>query len=195
MYFGLEKEYRQAKLKASANLGSRVLPSNLEVALELDALAEETEGCARTKRLTQMRQEASEIMKPLKACHPVLIGSVWRGTIRSASDIDIEVFSDVPEKVAEVLKNEGFKIQKTEHMTTTEHGEAVTSCHIYGESSSKTPFEVIVRPSEEVGKKRKCDTFGDEIKGLTSRQLELLLKTNPTQQFLPVKHHSKSFSQ
>ena len=46
-------------------------------------------------------------------------------------------------------------------------------------------FEIVARSSEEAGKKRKCEVFGDEMKGLKVQELEKVLKTNPTQQFLP----------
>jgi len=39
-----KKEYKQAKMKAAKNCGVRIMPTNLEVALELDEIAEETEG-------------------------------------------------------------------------------------------------------------------------------------------------------
>jgi predicted nucleotidyltransferase len=185
LYFGSEKEYKQAKLKAAANLGVHVLPSNLEIALELDRVSQETEGSARTERLIKMRTEALRIMKVLAPYCPILIGSVWRGTIRRGSDIDVEAYYDEPDEVVAVLKAEGLKIQKTERMTTTEHGKTVTSLHIHGESESKNPVEIVVRTREEAGRKRKCDTFGDEIKGLTAQQLEKVLKVNPPQQFLP----------
>jgi predicted nucleotidyltransferase len=185
LYFGSEKEYKQAKLKAAANLGVHVLPSNLEIALELDSVSQETEGSARTERLIKMRTEALKIMKALALYCPILIGSVWRGTIRRGSDIDVEAYYDEPDEVVAVLKAEGLKIQKTERMTTTEHGKTVTSLHIHGESEGKNPFEIVVRTREEAGRKRKCDTFGDEIKGLTAQQLEKVLKVNPPQQFLP----------
>ena len=79
LYFGAEKEYKQAKEKAAQTLGTHFLPSNLEVALELDKIAEENEGENRKERLIQMRKEALKIMKLLDAYCPVLIGSVWRG--------------------------------------------------------------------------------------------------------------------
>ena len=44
LYFGAEKEYKQAKLKAARTFGVHFLPSNLQVALELDKIAEENEG-------------------------------------------------------------------------------------------------------------------------------------------------------
>src|SRR5208283_2246218 len=96
LYFGAEKEYKQAKEKAAKTLGAHFLPSNLEVALELDKIAEENEGAKRKERLIQMRNEALKIMKLLDAYCPVLIGSVWRGTIRQESDIDIAVYTDEP---------------------------------------------------------------------------------------------------
>ena len=80
LYFGEEKEYKQAKTKAAQTLGTHFLPSNLEVALELDKIAEEHEGAKRRERLIEMRKEALKIMRLLSAYCPVLIGSVWRGT-------------------------------------------------------------------------------------------------------------------
>ncbi|MGD8507086.1 MAG: hypothetical protein PVF15_10545, partial [Candidatus Bathyarchaeota archaeon] len=44
LYTAQEKEYKQAKKRAAENLGARALPSNSEVARELDAIAEEREG-------------------------------------------------------------------------------------------------------------------------------------------------------
>jgi predicted nucleotidyltransferase len=97
LYFGAEKEYKQAKEKAAETLGTHFLPSNLEVALELDKIAEENEGSKRKERLIEMRKEALKIMKLLDRYCPVLIGSVWRGTIKHGSDIDIAVYTDDPE--------------------------------------------------------------------------------------------------
>jgi predicted nucleotidyltransferase len=185
LYFGLEKEYRQAKLKAAENLRVHVLPSNLEVALELDKLAEETEGPARTQRLIKMRSDALALMKTFKDCCPVLIGSVWRGTIRRGSDIDIELFSDQPQQIAAQAAAEGLKIFKTQTMTVNEHGVTSASFHVYALISPDQIAEITVRSTEEAGKKRKCDTFGDEIKGLKIEQLEKVLKENPAQRFLP----------
>lgn len=184
LYFGLEKEYRQAKLKASKNLGIRVLPSNLEVALEMDRIAGETEGPARTERLVLMRSEAWEIMKVLKQYNPVLIGSVWRGNIKRGSDIDIEVYYDDPEKITAIIRD-CLKIFRTERVTTNEHGKTKASFHIHAMTPTNQVAEITVRNSEEADQKKTCDTFGDKIKGLHVQELERLLKQNPTQRFLP----------
>jgi predicted nucleotidyltransferase len=186
LYFGAEKEYKQAKLKAAKTFGVHFLPTNLEVALELDKIAEENEGPTRKERLTQMRKEALKLMKNLKKYCPILIGSVWRGTIRPGSDIDIAVYHDVPDEILNILKKNGAKISKTEWMTTTKRGKPEASFHIYVETSSKQTAELVVRSSEEAKHRRKCEIFGDIIKGLNIQELERLLKENPAQKFIPV---------
>jgi predicted nucleotidyltransferase len=186
LYFGAEKEYKQAKLKAAKTLGVHFLPTNLEVALELDKIAEAHEGPARKERLIQMRKEALKIMKPLKECSPLLIGSVWRGTIRQGSDIDIALYHDVPNEILSLLKKNNFRISKTEWTTITKRGKPEASFHIYVETSGKQRAEIVVRSSEEASRKRKCEIFGDELKGLNIQELERLLKENPAQKFIPL---------
>jgi predicted nucleotidyltransferase len=185
LYFGAEKEYKQAKLKAAKTLGTHFLPTNLEVALELDKIAEAYEGPARKEKLIQMRKEALEIMETLKKYSPRLVGSVWRGTIRQGSDIDIAVYHDVSDEIAHVLGVSGVKIVKTEWTAVTKKGKTEDAFHIYGETSSKHKAEVVVRSPDEVGCRRKCEVFGDELKGLNIQELKLVLKENPAKKFIP----------
>ncbi len=186
LYFGAEKEYKQAKDKAAQTFGVHFLPSNVEVALELDKIAEENEGAKRNHRLIQMREEALAIMQLLSRYCPVLIGSVWRGTIKQGSDIDIAVYSDNPEKIVNTLRVGGVKILKTCWTTVNKQGITLESFHIYAETQAKHGLEIVARSREEAGKKRKCETFGDELKGLNSKELKKILETNPTQQFIPL---------
>jgi len=134
LYFGAEKEYKQAKVRAAKTLGVHFLPTNLEVAVEVDKIAEALEGSARKERLIQMRKEALKIMKLLSAFNPVLIGSVWRGTIHQGSDIDITLYHDATDEVLDVLKNSGVKISKSEWTTVTKKGEPESAIHIYIET-------------------------------------------------------------
>ena len=186
LYFGAEKEYKQAKLKAARTFGAHFLPSNLQVGLELDKIAEENEGSVRKVRLIQMREEALKTMKILGAYGPLLIGSVWRGTIRRGSDIDIALYHDLPDEIVNLLKANGFKIYKTEWTTVTKRGKPEASFHIYLPILSEQKIEIVVRSREEANRKRKCEIFGDEIKGLNVQELEKLLEENPAQQFIPV---------
>jgi len=185
LYFGAEKEYKQAKLKAAQTLGAHFLPSNLEVALELDKIAEDHEGAKRKERLIEMRKEALKIMQLLNDYCPVLIGSVWRGTIKQGSDIDIAVYTDTPQEIVDTLKVEGIRVLKTSWTTVNKQGTTLPSFHIYAETEGKHGLEIVVRSQEEAGKKRKCETFGDQIKGLNIKELQKILENNPTQQFLP----------
>jgi len=58
LYNGLEKEYKQAKMKAAKTFGLHYMPTNIEVVMELDRIADEIEGPARQERLVTMRREA-----------------------------------------------------------------------------------------------------------------------------------------
>lgn len=185
LYFGFEKEYKQAKLKAAKTLGVHFLPSNLEVAVELDKIADENEDLARQKRLIQMRKEALELMKILKAYNPILIGSVWRGTTHHESDIDIAVYHDEPNGVLKTLEQSNLKILQAEWATVTKRGRKKTSFHIHLESSTKEKAEIIVRSPEESLRKEKCEIYGDEITGLRIKELEKMLNENPSQRFTP----------
>jgi predicted nucleotidyltransferase len=186
LYSGVEKEYKQAKLKAAKTFGVHFLPTNLEVVLEFDKIAEENEGPARIERLVKMRVEALELLRFLKAYNPRLVGSVWRGVIHRESDIDVTVYCDESEAILEALKQNNLKILRTEWSAVTKKGQKRTSFHIYFESPSKEKVEITVRSPDEVDFKDKCEIYGDEITGLRLRELEKLLGENPAQRFVPV---------
>ncbi len=184
LYMGLEKEYMQAKLRAAETLGVHLLPTNLEIALELDRIAEENEGPLRRERLIRMRREALELMRILKNFNPTLVGSVWRGTITRHSDIDITVYSDDPKEVLELLKPH-FRILKTERTAVMKNGRSIISFHILLELTSGDKAEITVRGTEEMDVQERCEIYGDEIVGLKTCELEHLLKTDPTRRFVP----------
>jgi len=184
LYSGTEKEYRQAKLKAAKNLRLNLLPTNLEIAKALDKIAEANEGATRKKRLIQMRKKALRIMKILETYSPLLVGSVWRGTIRQGSDIDIILYHDVPSAILELLKKNGVKIFGSEWISVNKKGKTELSFHIYI-ISEKQRVELVVRSSEEKRRKKKCEIFGDEIKGLNFKELKRLLEECPVQKFIP----------
>jgi len=185
LYFGVEKEYKQAKLKAAKIFGTNFLPTNLEVAIEFDTIADENEGPSRQERLIKMRKEALKLMKILKAYNPLLIGSVWRGTVHYESDIDIVVHHNELEKILKILEQNNIKITQTERVTVTKKGERKSSFHIYVELSTKEKAEIKITNPEETCKVEKCKTYGDEIVGLHIKELEKVLKENPTKRFLP----------
>lgn len=185
LYFGVEKEFKQAKLKAAKTLGASFLPSNLEVALQLDRIAEDNEGENRRKRLVSMRKEALKLMKILRKFEPILIGSVWRGTVRQGSDIDISLYHDVSSEIISLLEKTGYCPKETVRVAETKKGKRESSLHIYVEIPDKQSVELVVRSLEEKSQNRKCEIFGDEIRGLKIQELERLLEQNPEQRFIP----------
>ncbi len=170
----------------------RVLPSNLEIVEELDKIAEEKEGPARSELLLRMRKEALQIMKTLEDFNPRLVGSVWRGTAHQDSDIDIFAFSQDPKSVLGQLQKFGCQVTRSEWRSVTKRGKKEGSFHIHLVLSSGDEAEVIVRDSEKLGRLEICEIYGDAIIGLSLPQLLKVLKESPLQRFLPAKkkHHA-----
>jgi len=185
LHSGTEKEYKQAKLKAAQMFQSKFLPTNFEIAMEFDRLAEENEGQARQTRLIQMRREALRLMQILRAYKTLLMGSVWRGTIHHESDIDITVYHDEPNEVLNSLKQNSIKIVHTELAMVTKKGKRKGAFHIYVKLPAEERAEIKIVPNSEGYEKEKCEIYGDEITGISRQKLEKMLKENPTQRFLP----------
>ncbi len=185
LYTRQEKEYRQAKLRAAENLGLHVLPSNAEVAAELDIMAEEREGAERQERLVQKRREAFRIMQALEGFGPVLVGSVWRGTARLGSDIDIIVYAKSPQQPQSILQKSNYLITKVEEQRVTKRGREEGSFHIHVKLPSSDEAEILVRSPEEVDRVVMCEIYGDVVTGLTLKQLWRILEESPMEKFLP----------
>ncbi|MCW4051487.1 MAG: nucleotidyltransferase domain-containing protein [Candidatus Bathyarchaeota archaeon] len=178
------KEYKDAKEVAALSLGTTSLPSNYEVAVELDRLTEEQEGSDRHTRLVEMRNIALKVMEDLKDLTPVLIGSVWRGTTRIGSDIDIIVYHPDSVKVAKRLGN--YHLVEAEKTEFVVNGVPKVSTHIKM-LIDDYPVEVVVRPPEdrEYYRDERCETYGDIKKGITLPELEKLMRTDPLRRFIP----------
>jgi predicted nucleotidyltransferase len=185
LYTQQEKEYMQAKRKAAATLRTRILPSNKEIAQELDRLADETEGEMRKQRLIQMRKDALAIMVLLGECHPRLVGSVWRGTASKNSDIDVETFSTEPQTTLEKLKDAGIKVQSADWKAVTKGKKIENALHIYITLPSSNQAEVIVRDPDKMTETERDEIYGDTVKGLNMHQLRRVLTQNPTRKFTP----------
>ncbi len=84
-----------------------------------------------------------------------------------------------------MLRSKGFEVLKTELVTVNKKGSNLSSTHVYITTETDQITEITIRGMDEVGKKRTCDTFGDQIKGLNIQELERVLKENPAQRFLP----------
>jgi predicted nucleotidyltransferase len=186
LYLGIEKEYKQAKIKAAKTFGTRTLPSNIEIALELDRISEEREGDEREKNLIKMRREALKIMKVLYGFNPILIGSVWRGNINHNSDIDILVYHDDPLKIGDIIENQGIRIFQSKRVSVTKKGINKSAYHIYLKNSYNQIIEIAISNTDQQFITKKCEIFGDKITGLNSKDLEKILEVSPAQKFIPI---------
>lgn len=186
LYTAQEKEYKQAKKRAAETLGARVLPSNLEVAKELDKIAEDREGTQRKELLLRMRREAKEVMDALKEFNPHLVGSVWRGTARQNSDIDIYTFSQDHQQVVDQLHSNNYEIKSSEWRSVTKDGKKDESFHVHALLPSGDEVEIVVRSADCLGQAERCEIYRDTKTGLSLNQLTKILEENPLQKFVPL---------
>lgn len=184
LYNRTVKEYKDAKEMAASSLGTRALPSNYEVAVELDRLVEEREGSERLSMLIEMREIALDVMRRLEDYDPVLIGSVWRGTPRKGSDIDIVVYNESPDTIKEKLGE--YQHTASERKEFNIEGLPRTSTHLAYTIKNQS-LEVVVRPprDKEAYRDERCETYGDIKRGLRLPELERLLQTDPLRRFIP----------
>ncbi len=185
LYTSQEKEYKQAKKRATETLGARILPSNFEVAEELDRIADEREGSKKRELLKRMRKEAKQIMTALKEFSPRLVGSVWRGTARKNSDIDIYAFSQDANQVTDLLQKNHYNTKDSEWRSVTKNGNKQSSLHIHLVLESGDAAEIVVRSPDCIGQQERCETYGDQKTGLNLIQLTKVLEENPLQKFVP----------
>jgi len=178
LYSGAAEEYIQAKEMAAASLGVQGVPSNYEVAVELDHLADETEGGERQRRLTEMRKTALGVMRRLVSFSPRLIGSVWRGTARRGSDIDVVALARSPSDVENALREYKIKMKGEVNFKGGVH-----AYHFKLEVGGDE-VEVVVRNPASYTEDR-CDIYGDVKRGITLPELERLLRVDPLRKFVP----------
>jgi predicted nucleotidyltransferase len=184
LYTGVTEEYIQAKNQAAKSLGISIMPSNYEVAIELDILADELEGKDRTLLIVKMRLLALEMMKVLNQMNPRLKGSVWRGTTNKNSDIDIEVISNNPNEVRDLLEHSGYKVTKMTENVAVDGKRTSRSTHILIEVGG-IKGEIILRPVNESDLEERCDIYGDVKRGISLPELEKLMKSDSLRKFVP----------
>jgi len=185
LYTGASEEYIHAKERAARSLGVETMPSNHEVAIELDILADEIEGKTRAELIIKMRDLALGLMRVLSDVKPVLRGSVWRGTARKGSDIDIDVYSNDPVEVKRLLEDSGYRVTGFKEKVAVSGRVMSRSIHIQVRLEDDIEGEVVVRPVEEHGLEVRCEVYGDVKKGLRLSELEKLMNTDSLRKFVP----------
>ena len=182
LYHKRAAEYIDAKEQAALSLGISTMPSNFEVAVELDRYAQEMEESERYEMVVQMRKAALKVMRLISRFEPRLTGSVWRGTPREGSDIDIIVFHNCPHEIKDKI-SEAYEVLGMDTETFNKGGMLCHSTHIRLEVEGH-PMEIVVRPLSEKEQER-CEIYGDIKKGIDLLGLERLIKSDPLRRFIP----------
>lgn len=179
MYQRTETEYFTAKRKAAARLGvnprhdTHDLPSNREIRDELQVFARIHEGDQRYAELEAMRVAALRMMRLLEVFKPRLIGSVCTGHIRAGSDIDLHVFCQSGESIADRLESQGYAC-KLEHKRVLKHNEERLFTHIH--LHVQFDFELTVYIPDLVNYVFKSSITGKAIERASIIELERLIE-------------------
>lgn len=96
------RDYYTAKRKAALRVGApetRNMPRNTEVEAALHSYQRLFYGDSQVARMRELRRSALEAMRFFGQFEPRLVGSVLTGTAGPFSDINLHLFTDVPEEV------------------------------------------------------------------------------------------------
>ncbi len=148
------KEYRDAKRKAARRFGppkavalGSYLPSNAEIHAELVQLIDRHEGGVLPERVLRLRLLALKYLELFAPFRPLLVGSVLKGAVRAASDVDLHLFADDPEEVENFLNQQA--IPYTLETVSIQHGNRfIDYPHIYLEEEETVVECTIYQPEE-----------------------------------------------
>lgn len=177
---GVSQYFDAKRIAARRVLGSdearfrpRDLPSNGEIRAQLLALVSLAEGDDRTRRLFAMRAVALGVMRALEPWSPRLIGSVWSGHARRGSDIDLHVFGDLDQLVAE-LGERGWTFEVEEVLIRVPSGFRVF--HHLHVTDRPFPVELSVYAVSERRAVTRSSVDGQPIDRVAPGRLEALLR-------------------
>lgn len=111
------RDFALAKRKAAERLGLSArgaLPSNAQIQERLVARQRLFGRDIHDARIAKMRRLAAQVMGTLEEFRPRLVGAVLDGTATINAAIELHVFSDSPELVAEALEAEGGRVYDTQ---------------------------------------------------------------------------------
>jgi predicted nucleotidyltransferase len=117
-------------------------------------------------------------MRRLASFSPRLIGSVWRGTARRGSDVDIVALARSTKEVEKALADYEIREKGEVNFKGGVHA------YQFKLEAGGDEIEVIVRAPAEYTED-KCDIYGDVKRGVTLPELERLLRVDPLRRFVP----------
>jgi len=148
------KDFLMAKQKAANSLGvtdKHVMPSNTDVEQALLEYQRIFQSNSQPKHLNALRQTALKAMRLLKPYHPMLVGSVQRGTAGEYSDVNLHIFTDHPESFGHFLDEHTIPYEQNEKRLriNKDNYEFYSS---YSFIAGETPIDIVLFPI--VGKRQ-----------------------------------------
>ncbi|MCG8370276.1 MAG: hypothetical protein MJA32_07175 [Proteobacteria bacterium] len=172
------RDYRAAKQKAAERLGvsSRgSLPGNSEIE---SAVAEHLQlfgGEAHEDRLRLMRVAALSAMELLSSFTPRLVGPVLAGTADGNSAVNLHVFADSPEHVAQALDRIGVRYRPYERRLKSRRDRFETYSG-FEFHHNHSPVQATVFPVDGIRQAPMSPIDGKPMKRIDSEGVQALLE-------------------
>ena len=172
------RDYRAAKQKAAERLGvsSRgSLPGNSEIEFAVAEHLQLFGGEAHEDRLRLMRVAALSAMELLSSFTPRLVGPVLSGTADGHSAVNLHVFADSPERVAQALDRIGVRYRPYERRLKSRRDRFETYSG-FEFHHNHSPVQATVFPVDGIRQAPMSPIDGKPMKRIDSEGVQALLE-------------------
>ena len=171
-------DYYTAKRKAAHQLGApdtQNMPRNEEVEQALGAYHRLFQSELQPRRLRELREVALQAMRLLEPFQPRLVGSVLSGTAHVHSDVNLHLFTDVPEEVAVFLLGRQIPHESQARLLRQGQDETPQRVPVYRFVAGDTVIDLTVLPVSGLRQAPRSPVDGRPMRRLTPNDLLRLL--------------------
>lgn len=177
------RDFHSAKRKAAAHLGAtdtRNMPSNTEIEQALIEYQRLFKANTQPNHLRELREAALHALRFFTSFHPRLVGSVLSGTANAHSDVNLHLFTDVPEDVALFLMQEGIPYDTGERRLRLSNGDSA-NYPVYRFLAGDTRLDLTVFPIDGERQAPRSPVDGKPMRRAGLAAVEELLKDSAEQ--------------
>ncbi len=177
------RDFHSAKRKAAAHLGAtdtRNMPSNTEIEQALIEYQRLFKADTQPNHLRELREAALHALRFFTRFHPRLVGSVLSGTANAHSDVNLHLFTDVPEDVALFLMQEGIPYDTGERRLRLSNGDSA-NYPVYRFLAGDTRLDLTVFPIDGERQAPRSPVDGKPMRRAGLAAVEELLKDSAEQ--------------
>jgi hypothetical protein len=172
------RDFHSAKRKAAVHLAAtdtRNMPSNTEIEQALIEYQRLFKSATQPNRLRELRESALHALRFFARFHPRLVGSVLSGTANAHSDVNLHLFTDVPEDVALFLMQEGIPYDTGERRLRMSNGDSI-NYPVYRFLAGETRLDLTVFPIDGERQAPRSPVDGKPMRRAGLAAVEELLK-------------------